>query len=60
MAKKDNEVVTVMPDILKLRAEFKRKFGNTVIFDEFYTKLKEKIAAETDMAIIEGKNGEER
>jgi len=57
MAKKDNEVVTVMPDILKLRSEFKRKFGNTAIFDEFYTKLREKIAAETGKAIIEGENG---
>lgn len=54
---KNNEEVTVMPEILKLRAEFKRKFGNTVIFDEFYTKLKEKIAAETGNAIIEGKDG---
>ena len=60
MAKKDNEAVTVMPEILKLRAEFKRKFGNTVIFDEFYTKLKKKIAVETGKAIIEGKDGEER
>ena len=51
------EKVTVMPEILKLREEFKRKFGNTVIFDEFYAKLKEKIAAETGKAIIEGKNG---
>ena len=51
------EKVTVMPEILKLREEFKRKFGNTVIFDEFYTKLKGKIAAETGKAIIEGKNG---
>ena len=57
MAKKDNEAVTVMPEILKLRAEFKRKFGNTAIFDEFYTKLREKMAVETDKAIIEGKNG---
>ena len=54
---KNSEAVTVMPEILKLRAEFKRKFGNTVIFDEFYTKLKEKIAVETDKAIIEGNNG---
>ena len=51
------EKVTVMPEILKLRAEFKRKFGNTVIFDEFYTKLVENIAVETGKAIIEGKNG---
>ena len=57
---KNNEAVTVMPEILKLRAEFKRKFGNTVIFDEFYTKLKKKIAVETGKAIIEGKDDEER
>lgn len=57
---KNNEAVTVMPEILKLRAEFKRKFGDTAIFDEFYTKLKKKIAVETARAIIEGKNGEER
>lgn len=49
--------VTVMPEILKLRAEFKRKFGDTTFFDEFYTKLVEKIAVETDKAIIEGKDG---
>lgn len=57
---KNNEEVTVMPEILKLRAEFKRKFGDTAIFDEFYTKLKEKIVAETGKAIIEGKDGKER
>lgn len=54
---KNNEEVTVMPEILKLRAEFKRKFGDTTIFDEFYTKLVKKTAAETGKAIIEGKDG---
>lgn len=54
---KNNEAVTVMPEMLKLRAEFKRKFGDTTIFDEFYTKLVRKMAAETGKAIIEGKNG---
>lgn len=54
---KNNEKVTVMPEIIKLREEFKRKFGDTTIFDEFYTKLVEKIAVETGKAIIEGKDG---
>lgn len=55
---KNNEEVTVMPEILKLRAEFKRKFGNTVIFDEFYAGLKKKLAQAIDEAVIGGKNGE--
>lgn len=55
---KNNEEATAMPEILKLRAEFKRKFGNTAVFDEFYAGLKKKLAQATDEAVIGGKNGE--
>lgn len=58
MEKNKGEEITVMPEILKLRAEFKRKFGDTAIFDEFYAGLKKKLAQATDEAVIGGKNGE--
>lgn len=40
-----SESVSVMPEILELRKEFKKKFGNTRIFDDFYMCLVDKIVA---------------
>lgn len=47
------------PDIIELRKEFKEKFGNTEVFDNFYINLRNRIAKDTIKAMIEGqKHGE--
>ena len=42
------------PDIIELRKEFKEKFGSTEVFDYFYTNLRNRIAKDTNKAMIEG------
>lgn len=46
----DSEV----PDIIKLRKEFKEKFGSTELFDYFYINLRNRIAKDTMKSMIEG------
>lgn len=43
-----------MPDIIKLREEFKEKFGSTEIFDYFYINLKNRIAKDTMKSMMDG------
>lgn len=38
-------VVSVMPEIIALRKEWKKKFGDTRVFDDFYMGLRDKIVA---------------
>ena len=50
-----NERVSVMPDIRKLRAEFKAKYGDTKLFDYFYFGIVDRARAETERAVIKGR-----
>lgn len=43
-----------MPDIIKLRKEFKEKFGSTELFDYFYINLRNRIAKDTMKAMMDG------
>lgn len=43
-----------MPDIIKLREEFKEKFGSTELFDYFYINLRNRIAKDTMKGMIDG------
>lgn len=38
-----SESVSVMPEIIKMRKEWKKKFGNTLMFDHFYMGLRDRI-----------------
>lgn len=38
-------MVSVMPEILEMRKEWKKKYGNTRVFDYFYMGLRDKIVA---------------
>lgn len=40
------QFVSVMPEIIEMRKEWKKKFGNTRVFDYFYMNLRDKIIAE--------------
>ena len=44
-----------MPDIRKLRAEFKAKYGDTKLFDYFYFGIVDRARAETERAVIKGR-----
>lgn len=47
------------PDIIELRKEFKEKFGSAEVFDYFCINLRNRIAKDTEKAMIEGqKHGE--
>lgn len=37
--------VSVMPEIIEMRKEWKKKFGDTRVFDHFYMGLRDKIVA---------------
>lgn len=37
--------VSVMPEILEMRKEWKKKYGDTRVFDYFYMGLRDKIVA---------------
>lgn len=43
-----------MPDIIKLRKEFKEKFGSTELFDYFYINLRNRIAKDTTRSMMDG------
>lgn len=43
-----------MPDIIKLRKEFKEKFGSTELFDYFYINLRNRIAKDTMRGMMDG------
>ena len=52
---KNKERTPIMPDIQKLRAEFKTKYGDTKLFDYFYFGIVDRARAETERAIIKGR-----
>lgn len=37
------ESVSVMPEILEMRKDWKKKFGNTLAFDHFYMGLRDRV-----------------
>lgn len=38
-----SESVSVMPEIIKMRKEWKKKYGDTRIFDHFYMGLRDRV-----------------
>lgn len=48
-----SESVSVMPEIIEMRKEWKKKFGNTRVFDYFYMNLRDKIIAEQKRSMEE-------
>lgn len=38
-----SESVSVMPEIIKMRKEWKKKYGNTQMFDHFYMGLRDRV-----------------
>lgn len=38
-----SESVSVMPEIIKMRKEWKKKYGNTRVFDHFYMGLRDRV-----------------
>lgn len=38
-----SEQVSVMPEIIEMRKEWKKKYGNTRIFDHFYMGLRDRV-----------------
>ena len=38
-----SESVSVMPEILEMRKEWKKKYGNTLVFDHFYMGLRDRV-----------------
>ncbi len=37
------QFVSVMPEIIEMRKEWKKKFGNTQVFDHFYMGLRDRV-----------------
>lgn len=38
-----SESVSVMPEIIEMRKEWKEKYGNTLMFDHFYMGLRDRV-----------------
>lgn len=43
MAQKQSRFMSFSPEIIKMRKEYEKKFGNTAIFDYFYTGLCQRV-----------------
>ena len=44
----------IMPEVRKLRAEFKAKYGDTKVFDYFYFGIADRSKKAVDEAVIKG------
>lgn len=43
MAQEQDRFMSFSPEIIKLRKDFKKKYGNTKVFDYFYTGLCQRV-----------------
>lgn len=43
MPEKQHRFISFSPEIIKLRKEFKKEYGNTKVFDYFYTGLCQRV-----------------
>lgn len=55
MEQKQSRFMSFSPEMVKLREEFKKEYGNTEIFDYFYTGLCQRIGKSvSDWALRQG------
>lgn len=56
---RDSELIAIMPEIIELRKEFKKKNGNTRVFDHFYMGLRDTTREKVEQAILSGDTSDE-